>query len=153
MLEYTVDKSGFPSVYIPEMKLEVSWLPFTKIQLEHFIADTNNPSFDPQWYAEMAKRNPRITPWQMEVGKYEGVFVTDILPSEIKLVAQWMGPGYNLPTVAQWVDIFNCLYRKPAQAEVIEEVCSLQGLNERARILVEMLDNLTKREQYQLARR
>ena len=46
----------------------------------------------------------------MEVGKYE-FFVTDILPSEIKLVAQWMG-GYNLPTVAQWVDIFNCLYHQ-----------------------------------------
>ena len=105
-LDITIDKTGFPMVHLPEMKVMVSWLPFTKIQLEHFIADTNTPDFDQAKYDKIASYNHRISPAQMDIGRYEGVFLTGILPSEARLIAQWLGVDYDLPMAAEWKSIF-----------------------------------------------
>ena len=143
MLQIKVDKTGFPSVVIASLGLSVSWLPFTKIQLEHFIADTNNPSFDHSWYDEINRFNPRIAPEQMDIGKYEGVFVTGILPAEAKLIAQWMGNNYDLPTAQEWKAIFNYIH---AFQEPLANLEERDGLSGRAKKVIARINMLTDQE-------
>lgn len=150
MLEIVVDKTGFPVVKVPDLRIEVSWLPFTKIQLEHFIADTNNPSFDQEWYDQIDQINPRISPHQMDFGKYEGIFLTGILPAEAKIVAQWMGFGYDIPTVKEWNQIFDYFYNQEASSGVIDHIINKHHLSERAKVVVKMLDEFTEQDEQQL---
>lgn len=149
-MQITADKTGFPLVSIPNRRLEVSWLPFTKIQLEHFLADTNSPSFDQEWYDQICNINLRINPYQMDFGKYEGIFVTGILPSEIKLISQWMGLGFDIPTIEEWDIIFDHFYAYEATSDIIDQINNSGQISERAKIIVKKLDEYTNQDKQQL---
>ena len=44
------DRTGFPMVWIEPIEAWMHVLPFTKIQLEYFLVDTNKTHFDHKWY-------------------------------------------------------------------------------------------------------
>lgn len=150
MIQITIDKTGFPFVKIPTTNLAASWLPFTKIQLEHYISDTHNPDFDQVWYDKIYSFNPRIAPHQMAISKYEGVFLTGVMPSEAKLIAKWMGYDYDLPTVSQWKTIFEYFHKQSASLDTIHEILATEGLSNRARIIIRNLEQFTSQDTQQL---
>lgn len=150
MFDLGLDAAGFPVIHVPDTNLFVSWLPFTKIQLEHFIAATNHPDFDLAHYNHILSYNPRISASEMDLGKYEGVFVTGILPAEARIIAQWMGNNYDLPTASEWKTFFNYFHGLEASASVIDQIRNLEGISERASTLITRLDSLTYQERHQL---
>ena len=150
MFDIKTDKTGFPIIEIAQIGLTVSWLPMTKIQLEHYIADTNNPNFNRSWYDDICRLNPRQAPNTMDIGRYEGVFVTGILPREAQLIAQWMGYGYDLPTADEWKLIFDHLYAMDATPEILQRLKTTRGLSARALQMIARLDSLTVQNQAQL---
>ena len=150
MLHIITDKTGFPVVNVAQLGIQVSWLPFTKIQLEHFIADTNSTEFDRDGYERVTSFNPRISPAEMDMGRYEGIFLTGILPAEARRIAQWMGNGYDLPTASEWKKLFNFFYSQQATEDVIDQIAELDGVSQRARAVTSRLDAITTQEIDQL---
>jgi Sulfatase-modifying factor enzyme 1 len=114
-----LDRLGFPMVLVPEADLYVQALPVTKIQFERFLCDVLDAHFDQKWYSTILRLSPRISPQRVWAGNYWQAFLTGVLPMEAERFARWMGPGYRLPTEAEWSAIFH------AASAVVGEVGAL----------------------------
>ncbi|MFC1596927.1 hypothetical protein ACFL5Q_03170 [Planctomycetota bacterium] len=91
------------------LDLEVQLLPVTKVQFERFLAEPNR--FDDPWYEDVLAVGPRTSYRRFGDSDREGVFLTGILPQEALAFAEWMGSGFDLPTVREWRDIYVALGR------------------------------------------
>ncbi len=146
----TVDKTGFPIVNVPGLDFGICWLPITKIQFEHFLVDTG--AFDNAWYQDKLQQyNPRISAGNLSVANYWQAFMTGILPGEALRYAEWMGSGATLPTAQEWKSALTALAGWPASPAYCAAVLALPDLNERARLLIQRIDQVLQQEAGQLS--
>jgi Sulfatase-modifying factor enzyme 1 len=146
----SVDRTGFPVIELPGLPFKVFWLPITKIQFEHFLVDKG--ALDNDWYQDKLQNyNPRISAGQLSITNYWQAFMTGILPSEAQLYAGWVGNGADLPTAQEWKSALTLLGRWPADHAFTDAVLHLPGLSERARILIQKMDQVLQAESAQLS--
>lgn len=93
------DRTGFPLVDVKELGLINLW-PVTKVQLERFMADTN--TLGDRWYESLLSLNCRASCRHFDRNDYEKVFITGITPQEALRFANWLGDGFDLPTLEEW---------------------------------------------------
>lgn len=102
-----IDKTRFPLLRIPALRLAVHCWPVTKVQFERFLAETNQTDkYNDSWYEQVLLLNPRVSYINFSLENYEQLFITGILPSEALDFAQWLGEGFDLPTLEEWRAIF-----------------------------------------------
>jgi len=146
----TVDKTGFPIIRLPELQFGICWLPITKMQFEHFLVDTG--AFDNAWYQDKLQQyNPRSSAGNLSVANYWQAFMTGILPGEAQRYAEWMGDGADLPTAQEWKSALTTLAGWSASASFCAAVLALPDLNERARLLIQKIDQVLQQEASQLS--
>lgn len=138
-LELKLDNTGFPLIWIDAIEAYVQWVPVTKIQLEYYLAATNDARFDQGWYTTILQSNPRIGPTQIRSKNYWNLFTTNILPHEANLYASWCGKGYLLPTREEWQSIYQEAANTPLPADMHTQISRIPDLKERPRIVVERL--------------
>lgn len=133
-----VDRTGFPMVRVDELGIYVHWLPVTKVQFEYFLCEVGDSYFDTNWYETVLDLNSRVSPAAVERNNYWQALITGLLPSEAQRYARWCGSQYELPTAEQWLAVFRALANQSPLE--LSTVLSFPGLNERARVLLERLD-------------
>lgn len=141
-----LDKTGFPMIWIQEVKKYLHLIPVTKIQFEIFMCDTPHPKFDGEWYiGKILNLNPRVSPNAIEGNNYWGVFMTGIKPDEIVSFIRWCdtdGNKYVIPDVDLWNEIFNIVKKKPP----IDNLESIRGLSDRSRVIMGRLDKVNRQK-------
>lgn len=98
-MRFSCDRTGFPLIESDGPGPALSVLPVTKVQFEQFLVDTG--AFDEDWYRTLLAVNPR-TSWRAPVADHRGLFLSGIEPAEALRYIQWLGPDFDLPTVAEW---------------------------------------------------
>lgn len=99
---FKFDKSGFPMIGIGE--LYISLFPVSKYQTERLRISEGSKKkkrFGKKWLKEAFDINPAVswkdwgeTPWRL--------FLTGLMPEEIKSFIALFGPGFRLPTPEEW---------------------------------------------------
>jgi len=154
-LSLTLDSTSFPMVGIPGTRLQMSWLPVTKIQFEHFLCDTYQ--YDESWYRECLGYTPRVSPASIRIVDYWNLFMTGIVPNEAIRFANWMGRDYRLPTAQEWKAAITTLANYPADLANIEAVLRAtdpqneRTFNARASIMIRRLEEITPADVNMLA--
>lgn len=136
---YCLDPTGFPMVWVEEIGAYIHWLPVTKVQFEYFLCAAGDGQPDAAWYDEILTLNGRVSPAQVRGHNYWQAFITGVLPGEAKQFARWCGRHYELLSSDEWLAAFRAL-EKRAPLE-LDDLLALDGLNERARILVQWLEH------------
>lgn len=146
----SLDRTGFPVLETPALPFSVLWLPVTKIQFEHFLVDTG--AFDNAWYQDKLNNyNPRISAGNLAITNYWQAFMTGILPSEASRYAEWTGRGADLPTAQEWKQALTTLAGWRADSAFHKAVLQTPGLSERARLLIQKMDQVLQNERSQLS--
>jgi hypothetical protein len=130
-MDIALDSTGFPLLFVSSLNLFAHLLPVTKVQFEEWLMLPDTPGdrfYDEaqiiRWRIEDARRarlhsgsleeprdapqpqmpdsNERISWRHCNERNYERLFMTGVLPAEAQRFAQWLGPGYDLPTVGEW---------------------------------------------------
>jgi len=104
------DRTGFPLIVIPEVELEVHLWPVSKIQIEQFVAESGR--YNRAWYRTLLTLNERADPQSWADVERERLFISGILPQEALAFAEWLGEGFDLPTLEEWRAIYNLLRRQ-----------------------------------------
>lgn len=107
--EIIYDRTGFPLIWVEEIRCHVHWLPVTKIQLEHFLCDISDGAFDADWYQRILDINPRVSPREVNERNYLHAFAAGLHPAEAERFARWCGEDYALPTVSEWFTAYRAL--------------------------------------------
>lgn len=141
-LDLRLDNTGFPMVYIASIGAYVQWLPLTKIQLEYFLAETNDAIFDEAWYREVTRLNPRIAPTQIRGNNYWQVLATGIKPREAQRYAMWCGRGYELLEARDWQQIYREATDMKYYDYNLKQMLALDNLRERPRTLIQRLSKV-----------
>jgi hypothetical protein len=139
-LETRIDKkTGFPMVWVEDIRAYIHWLPVTKVQIEYFLCDTPvNKDYNESWYNELIDLNGRVSPKQAKKKDYWQLFLTGIKPEEAQYFAEWCGEGYRLPTVEEW----NKTYRIFKDMAAVETLPSQFHLTGRASAIVEKINEI-----------
>lgn len=111
-MQFSLDPTGFPLVRIPGADFEVQLLPVAKVQFERFLAEPN--SYGDIWYEQVLAVHGRASYRSFSDEDRERIFLGGIWPQEAVAFARWLGPEYDLPTVAQWRQACQYLSREPA---------------------------------------
>ncbi|PJF22366.1 MAG: hypothetical protein CUN56_06355 [Phototrophicales bacterium] len=138
-LEIRLDNTGFPMVWMNSIGAYVQWLPITKIQIEYFLASTNDAIFDQVWYENILVSNARIAPTQIRPSNYWQIFTTNILPREAVRYANWCGRGYTLMMAAEWQQVYYEASNIPYDGSILQEVIKTKDIKERPKTLIERL--------------
>lgn len=109
-MQYLLDRTGFPMIKISTLKIAVHLLPVAKVQYERFIADRNE--YGDEWYEKILSINPRASISGNTMNKYEGIFISGLLPSECQAFSHWLGDGFTLPTIQEWRGTYEFLGKK-----------------------------------------
>lgn len=131
MIRITFDNKGFPMARVRKVGAFHFW-PVTKYQYKQFLDDTGQK--DTPAYTEMLELNPEIDLQQCCTDNYEGLFITGIKPEEALAFAQWMGDEYDIPTLEEWLALYNA-----AKAHKFMIRLSPYGLNPEARAVNQQL--------------
>jgi formylglycine-generating enzyme required for sulfatase activity len=105
----TFDQTHFPLLAVEEADVEIHLLPITKQQFEQFV--TASGPLEQARYEKLLALNPAISPDSFSAEERERLFVTGILPGEALAFAQWLGEGFDLPTVKEWRAVYAALKR------------------------------------------
>lgn len=140
-LQFVLDRAGWPMLWVDAIQAYVHWLPITKLQAEYFLCSTGDSQFDERWYEDVLYLNPRITGDQVHDDNYWKAFLTGILPHEARCIAQWCDPQCRIPTLEEWLNIYQALKRLPAQAHALD---MMGPLRPRAQMLLERLDSVSR---------
>jgi hypothetical protein len=138
-LPIETDPAGFPLVWVEAIAAWMQWLPVTKPQFERFLRETPDRRFDAAWYDHLLALNPRIEAASIRAETYRGALLTGIVPSEAQRFAAWLGAGFALPTLAQWLRTWEALESMPAERELPASVA--RRLEEPARTLVTRIES------------
>jgi len=138
-LDIRLDNTGFPMVWMDSVAAYVQWLPITKIQMEYFLAETNDAIFDESWYYKITQLNPRISPTQIRGNNYWQVLATGILPREAQRYALWCGRGYEIPQAHHWQRIYSEAAQIRHNKSFTKQVTDVTELRERPRTLLNRL--------------
>ena len=101
------DRTNFPLIVVEKAAVEVQLLPVTKLQFEQFVTESGMQH--QAHYQEMLALNPGIPHDRFRADERERLFVTGILPQEAGAFAEWLGEGFDLPTVEEWRAIYGAL--------------------------------------------
>jgi hypothetical protein len=120
--QWRLDPIGYPMIKIPPLDAYVHLFPITKSQFEQFLADKRSLGYGDAKYAQLLALNPRLSPFADSFANYERLFVTGIIPKDIKAYIQWSGSGFRLPDYQEWVTTFRWLKQQdlsvlPAELE------------------------------------
>jgi hypothetical protein len=118
---FPCNRTGFPMVDVGD-GLAVFLLPVTKAQFKLWL-DNSNP-FDRSQYEEMLIQNPSVSSQQFRPEERERLLLTGVLPSEAEAFAEWLGSGYDLPTIEEWRTIDRVLSQTPLDAQTVGKVAS-----------------------------
>lgn len=99
---WSLDRTGFPLIRVEKLDADVQLFPLTKPQYEQFLYEAPSPERGDAWYTELLKLNPRLSASAHSLEDYEGLFITGLLPNEVRAYIQWHGAGCQLLTVEQW---------------------------------------------------
>lgn len=112
-MDSAFDRCGLPYLALPGHGLRAALLPLTKLQLEAYLSAAPSGS-DPTAaiatmpdYDTLCEGNPRASPRHFTDRDREGLFATNLLPSEAAAIAAWLIPGGRLPSVAEWRAIWH----------------------------------------------
>lgn len=136
------DRTGFPMVWREEVGSYVHWLPITKIQFEYFLCDAPDAHFDAEWYDRVLALNPRVTPVEVSANNYWRALMTGVQPAESQRFASWCGPGFRLPSEAEWTALYWGVQTKPAENLITSGL--LEGRDQRVRELLERIDSAVR---------
>lgn len=134
------DPTGFPMLWVEEIKAYVHWIPVTKIQFEFFMCDAPDNRFDATWYDTILQMNARISPGAIRLTNYWRIFLSGITPGEAQAFSRWCGEGYHLPTLNEWNTIYKTLSQEqPAQNAIV----SMGSLRPRISTLIDKLNQVS----------
>lgn len=138
-IEFKLDNSGFPLIWVDEIKAFVHWLPITKIQIEYFICSITDNRFDGPWYDEILNLNGRVSPQNVNVSNYWNIFLTGLKPDEALLFAKWNGANYSIPTLKEW----NTIYKTMSDIDGISNIVTQMGnLKPRVKQIAEQMADI-----------
>jgi hypothetical protein len=141
-LPFETDPTGFPMVWVEEIGAWMHWLPVTKAQFERFLAGVRaapDLAFDAAWYEHLLALNPRVAPAGIRAENYRNALLTGVVPSEAQRFAAWLGEGFALPTLDEWLRAWSALKSRPAERGLPAAIA--QTLAEPARTLVLRFEN------------
>lgn len=98
---WDLDKTGYPLIYIPPLKVYLHLFPVTKPQFEEFLIE-NPADFGDTWYQQLLALNSRLSYRMQNYTFYEQLLLTGIIPEEAVRFANWQGRAYRLLTVHSW---------------------------------------------------
>lgn len=99
---WTLDRTGYPMIFIPRLDTHIHLFPLTKPQFECFLADARLPNHGDSYYETLLKLNPRLSPMAESFQAYERLFITGLLPEDIRAYVRWHGRGVRLLTIEEW---------------------------------------------------
>lgn len=139
-LQWKLDRTGFPMLWVDSIQAYMHWMPATKIQFENFLGATSDSRFDATWYDEILAVNERITPDAIRLHNYWKAFLSGVRPSEVENFARWQGEGYAIPTIQDWFTAYKSLKASPPVSSPLEPI---EGLRPRIKTLLSRLDAAT----------
>lgn len=134
------DKVGFPIIWIPPLNSYIHWLPFTKIQMEYFLSETTDSTFNEDWYNVLLDSNNRVAPGSIRPDNYWQAFLTGITAVEARRVSSW----YNgeLMTAQEWQTAYRFLRESsPANFPYMRDILNL-SLRPRVALMLRNLDSI-----------
>jgi hypothetical protein len=149
-LEFKLDSAGFPTVYVAEIGVYVHWLPVTKIQMEYFLCNTSEISYNDSWYQHVRSFNPRVAPGNINTSNYWNAFITGVMPRDTLNYARWCREGYTLPTANQWFTMYESLLNIPASPNHLEQLFEQVTLKPRVKLLIQNIEASAQQAEFQL---
>jgi hypothetical protein len=113
-------------------------LPVSKLQFERSLHQAPDRPFDAAWYDHLLALNPRIAPARIRPENYRNALLTGILPGEAQRFATWLGRGFAVPTLEQWLQSSSSLESQPATRGLPAALAA--GLEEPVRTLVTRME-------------
>jgi hypothetical protein len=137
-LPFETDPTGFPMVWVEAIAAWMHWLPVSKLQFERCLYQAPDRPFDAAWYNHLLALNPRIAPARIGPENYRHALLTGIVPAEAQRFASWLGAGFAVPTLEQWLQAWSSLESQPAERGLPAALAA--GLEEPVRTLVTRMD-------------
>jgi hypothetical protein len=149
-MPWSCDRTGFPVLELPALKLGVHLLPVAKAQFERFLAaPVRQPLGSPQaglygdvWYEKLLEVSPRVTPHAARITDVEAMFMAGVLPAEINRFAGWLGDGFDLPTTETWREVDAAIRDEPLSADEVAALRSDSALHRQARAAIDAIVRL-----------
>jgi hypothetical protein len=138
-LPFETDPTGFPMVWVEAIAAWMHWLPVSKLQFERRLHQAPDRPFDAGWYDDLLALNPRIAPARIGPENYRNALLTGILPGEAQRFATWLGAGFAVPTLEQWLRAWSSLESQPAERGLPAALAA--GLEEPVRTLVTRMES------------
>lgn len=138
-LPFETDPTDFPMVWVEAIAAWMHWLPVSKLQFERCLHQAPDRPFDAGWYDDLLALNPRIAPARIGPENYRNALLTGILPGEAQRFATWLGPGFAVPTLEQWLLAWSSLESQPAERGLPAALAA--GLGEPVRMLVTRMES------------
>lgn len=146
-LDFELDRTGFPMLWVESVDAYVHWLPVTKVQFEYFLCAEPDSQFDANWYDTILQINARVSPNSISPRNYWGAFMTGLLPQEVSRFASWCGAGYAIPTLEEWNRIYRYLKayepRSGTEIDGLSKRAELQPMPPRVQRLLSRLNDIS----------
>jgi hypothetical protein len=139
---FAIEPAGFPLVWVEAIDAWMHWLPVTKAQFERFLAATSEVPAGAgaaAWYGHLLAMNPPVAPARVHADNYRHALLTGLVPREAQRFAAWLGPGFAVPTLDEWLRAWSVLAALPADHGLPAALA--RRLAEPARTLVLRLEN------------
>jgi formylglycine-generating enzyme required for sulfatase activity len=139
-LPFETDPTGFPMVWVEAISAWMHWLPVTKAQFERYLlAAPAAPEPGSSWYEHLLALNPRVAPTRIRAENYRNALLTGVVPSEAQRFAAWLGKGFAIPTLDEWLRAWATLEPLPAERGLPAAIA--RTLEEPARTLTLRLES------------
>jgi hypothetical protein len=149
-LNIRLDPAGFPTIFVKEINAYMQWLPTTKIQIEYFLCKTTETTYDDTWYQGVLSLNPRISPGNISAANYWEAIATGVKPRDAMNYARWCREAYTLPDAKEWYQAYEALLAVKESPSHVEQILSVDGLNPRAKILIQNIEYATQQKAFEL---
>jgi hypothetical protein len=117
-LRFEIDSTGFPLLWVEAIAAWMHWLPVSKLQFERLSRQAPDRGFDAAWYDHLLALSPSVAPARVHSENYRNALLTGILPSEAQRFAAWLGEGFAVPTLDQWLLAWSALASQPAERDL-----------------------------------
>jgi len=138
-LPFETDPAGFPMVWVEAIAAWMHWLPVSKLHFERCLRQAPDSPFDAAWYDHLVALNPSVPPTRIRPENYRHALLTGIVPGEAQRFAAWLGAGFAVPTLEQWLHAWSSLDSQPAERGLPAALAA--GLEEPVRTLVTRMES------------